>query len=381
MLLVMTSSPPLTGARDRVDLVVVGAGIVGLAHAVHAVARGATVAVVERDARAVGASVRNFGHGCVTGQTGPALQYAMDARTEWLRLAKEAGFWLRDAGTVVVARADDERAVLEDFAAERRDDVVLLDAAQVHSRVPVGPDVVGGAWLPLDLRVDPLEAVAAIARWLAERGVTFHWRTSVTGVECDEVRTSRGSLRASRVVVAVGHDVDRLYPDVAAEAAVTRCTLHMLQLADSGRGIVDPAVLTGWSMLRYSGFAVSPALQHVRERLTATDPAGIAAGLNLMFTQRPQGDLVLGDTHAYGDTVVPFRDERNDDLLLAQARRLLGVDAVSVVNRWQGLYASAPEPFLVASPAPAIRVVSVTSGIGMTTALGLARRVVDDMLG
>src|SRR5262245_10073947 len=119
------------------DVLIVGAGVVGLGHALHALERGACVAVVERNPRATGASVRNFGHGCVTGQAGEALRYAMTARRDWLRLSKEAGFWLRDAGTVVVARADDEYEVLEDFHAERGEDVVLLDAAAVRDRAPV----------------------------------------------------------------------------------------------------------------------------------------------------------------------------------------------------------------------------------------------------
>lgn len=50
------------------------------------------VAVVERDARAVGASIRNFGHICTTPQTGRALDCAWSAREKWLRLAEQAGF-------------------------------------------------------------------------------------------------------------------------------------------------------------------------------------------------------------------------------------------------------------------------------------------------
>ena len=50
------------------DLVVVGAGIIGLATAWTARQRGMRVAVVERNAKAVGASVRNFGFITVTGQ-------------------------------------------------------------------------------------------------------------------------------------------------------------------------------------------------------------------------------------------------------------------------------------------------------------------------
>lgn len=79
-------------------------------------------------------------------------------------------------------------------------------------------------------------------------------------------------------------------------------------------------------------------------------------------------------------TLDPFRDEALDDLLLAEARALLGVDRLTVRERWQGAYASAPGEFLVATPVDGARVVSVTTGIGMTTAFGLAPEVLDDLL-
>jgi FAD dependent oxidoreductase TIGR03364 len=363
-----------------VDLLVVGAGIVGLAHAVHALARGLSVAVVERNDHAIGASVRNFGHGCFTAQSGDALRYAMAARGSWLALAKDAGVWLTDAGTVVAARAEDEYAVLEDFAAARGDQVVLLSSAEVSDRVPISDDVIGGAWFPLDIRVDPRTAVSSIAGWLAEQGVRFHWATNVHAIEPDGVSTSRGWLAARHIVVAVGHNVDRYFPELAAEHGIQRCSLHMLSVANPHQHRIDPAVLTGFSLLRYDGFAVSPALESVRARLLATRPDLIEAGLNLMFTQRPNGDLILGDTHSYASTADPFNREDFDSTILTAVADLLGVSQLNVVQRWQGMYASAPEPFLVAAPAQQIRVVSVTTGIGMSTALGLAPEVLEDLL-
>lgn len=377
------SSSPSTDQSDRLlaraELVIVGAGIVGLAHAVHAVAQGRSVVVIERDARAVGASIRNFGHGGVTAQAGTALRYARAARPLWIRLAREAGFWLRESGAVVVARADDELAVLTDFQADRGDDVVLLDAAAVARRVPVGPGVIGGAWLRPDIRVDARTAIPALAAWLATQGVEFHWSTMMTAIEDGRVRTSRGSIEAERVVVAVGHDVDRHFPMLASEVGLRRCLLHMLRVANSGGASVDPAVLSGFSLLRYEGFAVSPALAGLRARLAARHPAAIAAGLNLMYTQRPDGDLIVGDTHEYVETAAPFQDEERDDLVGRYAAELLGRREIEVRERWQGVYASASEPFLIAAPTPSVRVVSVTSGVGMTAALGLAGEVVAEL--
>ncbi|MFJ5987254.1 TIGR03364 family FAD-dependent oxidoreductase [Lentzea sp. NPDC092896] len=422
-----------------VDLVVVGAGVVGLAHAWHAVRRGLSVAVVERDEHAAGASVRNFGHGCFTAQDGVAFEYAMAAREQWLTLAREAGFWLRESGSIVVARAEDELEVLREFAEVR--DVELLNnptkgsfnnpttrlfnnpatgsfnnppishvgagsfnnppigsgstSAGSFNNPPIGsgsagsfndsgvgllnnPSILGAALLPLDIRVNPREAVHAIAALLADRGVTFHWSTNVLTVEPGLVRTSRGELRCRAAVVAVGHDVDRFFPDLAEEREIQRCQLRMLRVAHGG--VIDPAVLTGFSMLRYEAFARCPSTEKVRERLTHDHPELVEAGLNLMFTQLPDGSLTIGDTHHYSRTVAPYRPEDLDDLVLTETARLLGVPALRVLERWRGIYASAPEPFLTATPVPLTRAVSVTSGIGMTTALGLAPAVLDDLL-
>lgn len=366
---------------ERFDVVVVGSGIVGLAHALVAQEQGASVAVVERDPRPVGASIRNFGHACVTAQDGVALDRALRARRRWLALATDAGFWAAEVGTAVVARAADELAVLEELR-ERRgaEQVAVLGPEGLRALVPTtAPDVVGGANFPLDLRVDPREAVPAIARWLAERpGVRFLHRTNCLGVGDATVRTNRGDLKAGRVVLCVGHDVDHLLPDVADRAAVRRCRLQMLRVRPPSALRIGPAVLSGLSMLRYAAFAACPSLAAVRERLVTEQPAAIGADVNLMMTQLPGGDLLLGDTHERDLVTDPFHHEDWDDLLLAEGARLLGLEgpgALPVVERWQGVYASAPEEFLVETPRPGLDVVSVTTGIGMTTALGLAEDV------
>jgi len=54
-------------AEPSYDLAVVGAGIVGLGCALAAARAGKRVAVIDRDAQANGASVRNFGFVTVTG--------------------------------------------------------------------------------------------------------------------------------------------------------------------------------------------------------------------------------------------------------------------------------------------------------------------------
>lgn len=364
------------------DLAVVGAGVVGLAHAAEAVERGLRAVVFERDERAAGASVRNFGHVCATAQRGPALEYAWAARERWLRLGEKAGFAVRQCGTVVVARTEAELAALEELAAERGDEqVALLTAGQVRSRLPVAAgEVTGGAHLPLDLRVNAPDAIAALTCWLAGSGAEFRFGTHVGSVTPGAVHTARGEVAAARVVHAVGHDVDRLFPDVADAIGLRRCRLQMLEVTLPQPMVLGPAVLTGSAILRYGGLAAQPSAAAVRREFEARYRELLDVDMNLMCTQRPDGSIVLGDTHHYARTPSPFDDERASELLLREGARLFGAP-LTVRRRWRGVYAhSAATDFLISEPAPGVRVVSVTAGIGMTTALGLAPAVLDQLL-
>lgn len=370
----------MTERNLRADLVVVGAGIVGLAHAWHAARAGLAVVVVERDGWAVGASVRNFGHVCTTAQGGDVLPIALAAREHWLHLGRDAGLAVRECGTVLVARTAAEQAVLDEFAAERGDAVRPLTPAQAAALLGLAPaGLVGALHLVADLRVDPVAALPAIAAHLARLGVRFLWRTAVQDVADGVVTTPHGPIRTERTVLAVGHDVDRFFPDAAEAHGLTRCRLRMLEVDAPGGAVVEPALLTGTSMLRYDGLSAQPSAAAVRQEVRERNPALLDEAVNLMLTQRPDGRLILGDTHHYGTTEDPFEDERSDALVLAEGRRLLGADLV-VRRRWRGVYASAPTPFLVAEPRDGVQVVAVTSGIGMTTALGLAERVLTQTL-
>lgn len=372
---------PHQPAALSADLVVVGAGVVGLAHAMEARARGLSVVVVERDARAVGASVRNFGHIGTTLHGGEAAAYAAAARDRWLNLAPKAGFELLEVGTVVVARTESELAVLEEFAGEHPGLVRLLGSGQVRDLFPLATaEVIGAAHLPQDLRIDPREAIPTLAAWLESAGVEFAWNTHVGSVEEGVVHTSRGDFRCARIVHACGHDIDRLFPEIAEEYGVQRCLLQMLEVAPPGNVRIGPAILTGTGMLRYSALAAMPSVAAVRAEIKEQHPELLDQVVNLMLTQRPDGSVVLGDTHHYDRTHQPFDDERLAELLLREGSRLLGAK-LTVRRRWRGIYAeSSAADFLIAQPHPGTRIVSVTSGIGMTTALGLAPAVLDELL-
>ncbi|QJW35048.1 TIGR03364 family FAD-dependent oxidoreductase [Cellulosimicrobium protaetiae] len=361
-------------------VVVVGAGVVGLGAAAEAHRRGHRVTVVEQASAVVGSSVQNFGHVCTTAQAGQARTYALAARERWLALGAAAGFAVAPVGTHVVARTAAELRLLGELADERgADEVRLLGADEARAALPVrAADVVGAAHLPLDLQVDPRAAAPALAAWLASQGVEFRWRTAARTVRTGRVETTRGPLDADVVVVATHHDLDRLLPDVAASVGLRRCRLHMLRVRPgSPLGLRTP-LLTGWSTVRYAALTACPSAPDVAAELSAADPDAARWDVNLMATPQADGTLLLGDTHARGNDAPVFQDEAGFEVLLRLARDLFGRDDLAVVERWQGTYASAPDrELLLAEPEPGVHVATVTTGIGMTTGLGLAADALD----
>ncbi|MGM7671548.1 TIGR03364 family FAD-dependent oxidoreductase [Microbacterium sp. A93] len=360
-------------AADTADLVVVGSGIVGLGAAYAGIRRGLSVIVVDRTETPIGATIRNFGHICIGAQSGLAREFADTSRDVWLRLAKDAGFWLRESGTLIAARADDELAVLERASADG--DVRMLSQSELLNRAPLRRDAVrGGALVEPDLQANPREAAGAIVRHLTSLGVDFRFRTAVTSVSAGRVATTRGSITAGLVVVAVNHDIDQLLPELAERAGVIRCTLDMMRVTADAPRALDAPLLTAWSLLRYGRFTAFAETTALRERLHAERPDLAALDLNQMYTQLPDGSFIIGDSHARAIQPAPFQPEAAFTAFLDEAQLLFDVDRFRVLERWQGVYASGPNEFLIEEPEQGLHVIAATTGIGMTTGLGLAER-------
>src|SRR5690242_16988542 len=145
------------------DLVVVGAGVVGLMTAYAARKRGLSVAVVERTAQSIGASIRNFGFITVTGQRrGAHWQRAMKTRDAWVEIAPQAGIPVLHSGLYLTAQRPEAMTVLEAFMrTEMGEGCELLTPAQTVQRFPgvtLGEHL-GALYSPHERRVESREAI------------------------------------------------------------------------------------------------------------------------------------------------------------------------------------------------------------------------------
>src|SRR4029079_3561544 len=120
------------------DLVVVGAGIVGLGSALAAAKKGKRVAVVERDSASIAASIRIFGFVTVSGQRrGAHWQRARRSRDVWAEVAPKAGIEIVHRGTTILARRPEAVAVADAFLRTEMGEVCrLLTAGEAAAMAP-----------------------------------------------------------------------------------------------------------------------------------------------------------------------------------------------------------------------------------------------------
>jgi FAD dependent oxidoreductase TIGR03364 len=375
----------MNASRQEFDLAIVGAGIVGLSCALAAARRRMKVVVMERDTRARGASVRNFGLITVTGQEREGIwPRARRSREVWLEVAARAGISIINQGLWVAARRPESSALIEAFLrTDMAEECRLLTPSEARQRCPdlPTPGLHAVLWSPHELRVESRDAIPKLADWLArEYGVDFRWQTAVHAVEPPQIETSRGPVYAAATIVCPGDDLSTLFPARLAAAQVGVCTLQMLRLENPGFTLPG-TLMSDLSLLRYGGFSCLPEAAALRRRLESEQAEYFREGVHLIVAQSSDGSLVVGDSHRYEVGAMPFADESVYELILEEYRAATGRPPPAVVQRWTGSYATAQSgAVLVESPFPKVRLVMITSGIGASTGFAIGEEVICELM-
>lgn len=376
--------------KQRYDVAIVGAGIMGLAHAYAFARRGRRVIVFERHPWARGASVRNFGMLWPIGQpAGLPRRVALRSREIWTNVLRESGLWFEETGSLHLAYHDDEVSVLGEFldrAPDQGYEAEWWTAAQIVVRSPlVNPEGLRGAlWSPTEICIDPREVVAGLPGWLSKRwGVAFRFGTVVTGYASPLVTAGGEEWEADQLVVCSGDDFETLYPQAFAASGLYRVKLQMMRTqAYRAEVRLGPMLAAGLTLGHYRNFQDCPSLPALRERFEREMPAYRRFGIHVMASQNGAGEITLGDSHEYDDEITPFDKAEIDELILAYLRRFLRLPGMEIRERWNGIYAAhAAELCWTGEPAPGVTIVASPSGRGMTMSFGIAERIVDQFLG
>ena len=375
-------SPP------RVDVAIVGAGILGLAHAYAAAKAGRSVVVIEKSPRASGASVRNFGMVWPMGQpAGPMLELALRSRELWLEILGLAKLPCRETGSLHLTYRADEAAVAQEFAElgpHLGYQCAWLKPQQVLERShAVQPDGLAGAlWSATELTIDPRQIIQSLPTFLEDRyKVKFVFATAVTAIEHPFLYTGSGRWQAETVIVCSGDDFETLYPQHFAASGLTRCKLQMMRTPPQPDGWqLGPSLAAGLTLRFYPAFQVCKTLAALSRRIAEETPEYDRWGIHALVSQTADGALTLGDSHEYGLTVDIFNKEEIDELILRYTRRFLRAPNLVVAERWYGVYARHPEkPLVVMQPEDGVRIVASPGGSGMTLSFGVAEQSIREL--
>jgi D-hydroxyproline dehydrogenase subunit beta len=355
--------------KNLKSVAIVGAGIVGLAHAYAFAKRGWRVRVYERSSRASGASVRNFGMIWPIGQpAGPLHELAMLSRRLWIELLDAARLPYSPQGSLHLTYRADEEAVAREFAEREPTRGRFINPEEVARLSPAAhPQGLRGAlYSEHELVVDPRLVLSSLPEYLDETfGVEFLFGHPVSDVS---------QLAADRVVICSGHDFVTLYPAVFRASQLAPCKLQMMRTVPQPSGWqLGPALAAGLTLRFYSSFRTCSSLAALKDRIAVELPEYDRWGIHVMASPAHNNSITLGDSHEYDLSIDVFNKEVVDDLILKYLRGFATFPDLRIAERWHGIYAKHPtQPYFVHQPEPGVEIVTGLGGAGMTLSLGLA---------
>ncbi|WP_114964427.1 NAD(P)/FAD-dependent oxidoreductase [Alkalilacustris brevis] len=203
--------PPPTQA----DVVVIGAGIIGVMTAWYLARRGFSVVICEKGRVAAEQSSRNWGWIRQQGRDPHELPIMMEATRLWPELEAECGedIGYRRCGVLYLAGSESEMAAYEHWleTAQAHDlETRLVGRAEIARMMPQAAALwKGGLHTPGDACAEPWLAVPALARAAARRGVPIVENCAVRGLDLRAGRvaavvTEQGRIACDHVVLAGG---------------------------------------------------------------------------------------------------------------------------------------------------------------------------------
>ncbi len=383
------SGIPMAIGRDGATAIVIGAGIVGLATARALAKKGFSVTVIERSGYAAGASIRNFGMLWPVGQPdGKMYDRAIRSRDVWKEIAKEAGFWKDECGSLHLAYHEDEWQVLQElheiFTSSGRRVTSKDKTAIIKNFNGVNPEnLIGGLFSETEMIIDPREAIAALPAYLSEKyNVHFIWNKNVTFVEKHKVGMGEEFMQADIVCICSGADFETLYPEKFAELNITKCKLQMMRFMNSDADFrTGTSLCGGLSLVHYESFKAAPSLALLKERYQNELSEYLKLGIHVMVSQNGKGELTVGDSHEYGLTFSPFDEAYINDLIVKYLNTFALTDQWNLIQTWHGIYPKMPngktDVFLEAEKG--VYIINGLGGAGMTLSFGFAEEVVEDI--
>lgn len=344
------------------DLIVVGGGIVGASCAEAAVSQGLRTCLIEAHVIGGGATAAGMGHLVCMDEDPAEMALSRLSLTQWERFASDPDAEFSRCGTLWVARESADTAQIP--ARVRR----LCDGGG-RARA-IGPDELyelepelapgmAGGMLVDEAVVYPPRVARKLVALAVRNGLHVYARRCVRNLLSSGVRLDDGTRLTGPVLLTTGIDTPRLVPGLP----IFPRRGHLL-ITERYPGLLRHQVLEmGYADSAHGGDSVSVAFN---------------------VQPRPTGQILVGSSResAVGEPEVSMRMLRR---MLERAFDFMPrLRELRVLRAWTGLRPATPDgrPCLGSMPGhPDLWIAAGHEGLGVTTALGSARLVLDLILG
>jgi FAD dependent oxidoreductase TIGR03364 len=368
--------------------IVVGAGMVGLAMARSLAERGYAVTVFERNEKAIGASIRNFGMIWPVGQPdGDLYERALVSKSIWKEVAEEMSLWYEEKGSLHLAYNQLEWQVMNEFAqiGKTNRPVQVLSAGETirKSEAVNETGLIGSLYSEDEMIIESRVAIQKLPAYLSNKyNIQFHFNTAITLVQYPYVCSGRKSWNADLIFICSGGDFETLYPDVFASSGITKCKLQMMRLVsqpDNWR--IGPALCGGLSLAHYKSFEAAPSLPALKIYFQQMMPEYLQWGIHVMLCQNGEGELTLGDSHEYGLVFDPFDKQFINRMVIDYLKQFAVLKSWESLQSWNGIYPKRIDgrSEFVLQVEEGVIIVNGLGGAGMTLSFGLAEEIMNSL--
>ena len=372
---------------QKFDLVIVGGGILGVSHAYHAVSKGLNVLLLEKDNFPVGSTVRNFGQIVPSGMAGRWFAYGVESTEIYKNIQQQLDISVSTNGSIYVASDDQELALINDLYDHHKTTnypCQLLSKSDCLTKYPrlKNDYTKGGLYFPEEVSVEPNILIYKMLNYLIEIK-KLNYKSDSTVISC-ETQTNgvvittalKEKYRASKVLICSGYNFNLLYPEIFKNSGLVVSKLQMLQTVPMPEIPMQGNILTGLTIRRYESFEAMPSYKNIHtpqhyEELKKW-------GIHILFKQASDGSFIVGDSHEYAtadkiDELGFDTKEMIDELILAEAERIVDFPVRKIARKWAGFYAQHPDEIFEHDVDKNIHICTGIGGKGMTSSLGFAK--------
>ncbi|MBZ3928561.1 D-amino-acid oxidase [Xanthomonas citri pv. thirumalacharii] len=357
------SAASAAGTRRSYDLIVIGAGIVGAACAEAAAGEGLRVAIVEPGPIGGGSTAAAMGHLVAMDDDPAELALSAYSLRLWERFATLSEAEFSRCGTLWVARDARELAAVPAKIARLATaglHAEAIDAAQLYALEPqLVSGLAGGMRVPDEAVVYPPRVARHLVGAACTSGARLFAGRRVVQLQEHAVRLDDGQTLAGPVLVASGVALPQLLPELA-----LRPRKGHLVITDRHPGLIRHQLLE-------LGYADSAH---------GADDTSVAFNVQ----PRPTGQILIGSSRQFGEHDRALSMPVLQQMLQRAFAYLPVLRELQAIRVWTGLRPATPDgrPYLGMVPGRRdVWVAAGHEGLGVTTALGSARVIVDSLLG